>query len=147
MAAEFVIAATHARFWLPEAGLGIIPDAGAIRLPRQLPPAIANEVLYAGRRMEADEALRWGLINAVVPADQLMNEARELAHRILGSAPLAVGAIMEIDQSTSHLPLDDAFATMRSGELSIYQQMLASADAAEGPGDFSDSRPPQWKGR
>ena len=147
MAAEFVVAATHARFWLPESGLGIIPDAGAIRLPRQLPPAIANEVLYAGRRMEADEALRWGLINAVVPADQLMNEARELAHRILASAPLAVGAIMEIDQSTSHLPLDDAFATMRSGELSIYQQMLASADAADGPGGFGDSRAPQWKGR
>ena len=149
MAAEFVVAAEHARFWLPEAGLGIIPDAGAIRLPRQLPPMIANEVLYAGRRMEADEALRWGLVNAVVPADRLMDDARELAGRILDSAPLAVGAIMEIDRSTSHLSLDDAFATMRSGDLPIYQQMLTSEDAADGPASFDgdDDGPPQWKGR
>lgn len=147
MAAEFVVAADHARFWLPEAGLGIIPDAGAIRLPRQLPPMVANEVLYAGRRMDADEALRWGLVNAVVSADRLMDEARELAGRILTSAPLAVGAIMEIDQSTSHLPLDDAFVTMRSGDLPIYQQMLASDDAAGGPATFGDDGPPRWKGR
>ena len=148
MAAEFVVAADHARFWLPEAGLGIIPDAGAIRLPRQLPPMVANEVLYAGRRMDADEAARWGLVNAVVSADRLMDEARDLAGRILTSAPLAVGAIMEIDQSTSHLPLDDAFATMRSGDLPIYQQMLASHDAADGPATFGGGDgPPQWKGR
>ena len=148
MAAEFVVAAEHARFWLPEAGLGIIPDAGAIRLPRQLPPMIANEVLYAGRRMDADEALRWGLVNAVVPADRLIDEARALAGRILASAPLAVGAIMEIDRSTAHLPLDGAFAAMRSGDLPIYQQMLSSDDAADGPAAFGDDDgPPQWKGR
>jgi len=148
MAAEFVVAAEHARFWLPEAGLGIIPDAGAIRLPRQLPPVIANEILYAGRRLDADDALRWGLVNAMVPGDQLMEAARELANRILASAPLAVGAIMEIDRSTSHRSLDDAFTSMRSGDLSIYQQMLASEDAADGPGRFgTDDGPPRWKGR
>lgn len=152
MAAEFVVAAESARFWLPEAGLGIIPDAGAIRLPRRLPAAIANEVLYAGRRLDAHEALRWGLVNAVVPDDRLMIEAQALAARILASAPLAVAAIMEIDQATSHLPLPDAFAAMRSGELPIYQAMLASEDAAQGPAEFAgggdgSDGPPQWKGR
>ena len=86
---EFVVAADSARFWTPEAGLGIIPDAGAIRLPRRLPPAVAHEMLYAGRRMDAEEARRWGLVNAVVPGAELMDAARELAGRIAASAPLA----------------------------------------------------------
>jgi crotonobetainyl-CoA hydratase len=109
---------------------------------------IANEILFAGRRLDADEALRWGLINAVAPSDQLMETARELADRILASAPLAVGAIMEINQSTSHRSLDDAFTSMRSGDLASYQQMLASEDAAEGPSSFgTEDGPPRWKGR
>lgn len=147
MAAEFVVAADTARFWTPEAMLGIIPDAGAIRLPRRLPPMIANEMLYAGRRMDADEALQWGLVNAVVPATELMDAARELAERIVAAAPLAVAAIMEIDQATRHQPLADAFTTMRSGALPIYQAMLTSEDAAEGPDAFAEGRDPVWKGR
>jgi len=147
MAAEFVVAADHARFWTPEAGLGIIPDAGTIRLPRLLPPAIANEMLYAGRRIDAEEAHRWGLVNTVVPADELMDAARRLAGRIAAAAPLAVAAIMEIDRATRHQSLDEAFATMRSGDLPIYQAMLGSEDAAEGPTAFAEKREPSWKGR
>lgn len=147
LAAEFVIAADHARFWTPEAGLGIIPDAGAIRLPRVLPPVVANEVLFAGRRIEAEEALRWGLVNAVVPSADLMAAARELASRITASAPLAVGAIMEIDRATRHRSLDDAFATMRSGDLPTYEAMLVSGDASEGPAAFAEKRDPSWTGR
>lgn len=147
MAAEFVVAADSARFWTPEAGLGIIPDAGAIRLPRRLPPAVAHEMLYAGRRMDAEEARRWGLVNAVVPGAELMDAARELAGRIAASAPLAVAAIMEIDQATRHQPLPTAFAAMRSGDLPIYQAMLTSEDATEGPEAFAEGRDPDWKGR
>ena len=147
LAADLVVAAEHAAFFLPETGLGIIPDAGAIRLPRILPPVVANEVLYAGRRLEADEALRWGLVNAVVPADRLLDEARAMAARIVASAPLAVEAVLAVDRATRSLTLDEAFAHLRSGELDAYERMLASEDAEEGPRAFTEGRDPPWQGR
>ena len=147
MAADLVVAADHAAFFLPETGLGIIPDAGAIRLPRILPRVVANEVLYAGRRLAADEALRWGLVNAVVPADRLMDEARALAGRIVASAPLAVEAVMAVDRETSARTLDEAFVHLRSGRLDAYERMLASEDVDEGPRAFTEKRDPHWQGR
>ena len=147
LAADLVVAADHARFWLPEAGLGIIPDAGAVRLPRMLPPVIANEVLWAGRRLDAAEAQRWGLVNAVVASADLMEEARALARRAAEAAPLAVAAVMEIGARTDHLGLDEAFRRLRSGEMARYEAMLASEDAQEGPRAFSEGRPPRWSGR
>ena len=147
LAADLVVAAEHAAFFMPETGLGIIPDAGAIRLPRILPPVVANEVLYAGRRLKADEALRWGLVNAVVPADRLLDEARALAARIMASAPLAVEAVIAVDRTTRSLTHDEAFAHLRSGELDAYERMLASEDAEEGPRAFTEGRDPHWQGR
>ena len=147
LAADFVVAAEHARFWLPEASLGIVPDTAAVRLPRMLPPAVANEILYAGRRLDAVEALRWGLVNSVAGASELLAEARALADRIVEAAPLPVSAIHQIRDRTRYLPLDKAFELLRSGELDSYEAMLASSDAAEGPTAFTEGRPPRWQGR
>ena len=146
MAAEFVVAADHARFFLPETGLGIIPDAGSIRLPRLLPPVVANEVLYGGRRLDAFEAERCGLVNKVVPAADLEDAAMELAGRIASAAPLAVEAVMAIDRATRHLPLGEAFGYLRSGGLEAYERMLRSEDAKEGPRAFTEKRDPYWQG-
>ena len=128
-----MVAAETARFWLPEAGLGIIADTASVRLPRMLPPVVANEVLYAGRRLDAAEALRWGLVNAVVTGDDLMPETRALAKRVALSAPLSVAAISEIGRRTAHLGLPEAFELLRSGQLAAYEAMLASDDATEAP--------------
>jgi len=147
MAAEFVVAAEHATFFLPETGLGIVPDAGTIRLPRQLPPVVANEVLYGGRRLDAAEAERWGLVNRVVAADELVDAAHELADRVAVAAPLAVAAVMAIDRATGHRSLDEAFGHLRSGGLEAYERMLASEDALEGPRAFAEKRDPHWQGR
>ncbi len=147
MAGNLIVAADHAQFWLPEASLGIIPDAGAIRLPRLLPPAIANEVLLAGRRLPAAEALSIGLVNRVVPAADLLETARGLAEEVLSAAPLAVAAILDISRRTGHLPLAEAFAELRSGRIESYEQMLVSSDAIEGPTAFDEGREPRWKGR
>ena len=147
MAAEFVVAADHAEFFLPETGLGIIPDAGAVRLPRVLPPVIANEVLYTGRRLNAEEAKRWGLVNRVVAPGDLIEEAWALARRITAAAPLAVEAIMAVNQATRDRPLDEAFVHLRSGDLVAYERMLASDDAQEGPRAFTEKREPHWQGR
>lgn len=147
LAADLVVVAEGARFWLPEASLGIVADVASVRLPRMLPPVVANEVLYAGRRIDAAEALRWGLVNAVVGGDQLLAEARALAERVVQAAPLSVAAVIEIGARTGHLSLPEAFKLLRSGELAAYEAMLASEDSQEGPRAFDEGRAPRWQGR
>jgi len=147
MAADLVVAADHAAFFLPEAGIGIIPDVGAIRLPRMLPRQLATEILIAGRRVTATEALQWGLVNRVVPGAELMAAARELARRVVDAAPLAVAAILDLMKRTGHLSIEEGLALMRSGDVAIYESMLASDDAQEGPRSFVEKRPPRWTGR
>ena len=147
MAADLVVAADHAEFFLPETGIGIIPDVGAIRLPRMLPRQLATEILIAGRRVTAAEALQWGVVNRVVPGAELMAAARQLAQRVVKAAPLAVAAILDLVERTGHLSIEESFALMRSGDVAIYERMLASADAEEGPRSFVEKRPPRWTGR
>ncbi len=147
LSADLAVAAEHAEFFLPEAGLGIIADTGSIRLPRVLPAAIAGEVLYAGRRIDAAEAHRWGLVNAVVPADAVLAAALALAERVASSAPLAVAAVIDIGRRTAGMTLEAAYSELRSGDIEAYEQMLASEDAAEGPTAFAEKRKPVWKGR
>jgi crotonobetainyl-CoA hydratase len=148
LAADLVVAGEQARFSLPETGLGIIPDSGGVlRLPRRLPRPVAVELLLTGRPMTAAEAYGRGLVNQVVPGDQLLPAARALAERITRSAPLAVAAALEVLDATEAGSIPDGFATLRSGTLTRYVAMLASEDAAEGPAAFAERRPKIWKGR
>lgn len=145
--ADMVVAADNARFWLPETTLGIMPDVGSFLLPRILPPVIANEVLYGGRRLDAAEGERWGLVNAVVPQAQLMDAARALAGRVLRSAPLAVAGVRETVRQARNMPLEECYATMRAGGFPAMQRAINSADAAEGPRAMLEKREPVWSGR
>jgi crotonobetainyl-CoA hydratase len=148
LAADLVVAADHAEFALPEVTLGLVADSGGVlRLPRRLPRAIAAELLLTGRRMDAAEALGWGLVNRVVPASGLLATAIGLAHRIARAAPLAVAAVKELTRATEALSVPDAFALQRTGDLPRYRAMLDSADAREGPVAFAEKRPPRWTGR
>lgn len=148
LAADMIVAADHAQFALPEVGLGIMADSGGVlRLPRRLPPAIAKEMLLTGRRMDATEAERWGLVNAVSTPEQLMPVALALAEAVAASAPLAVRAVLEVVDATENLRLPEAFRLLRSGELTEYQAMLHSADAEEGAVAFAEKREPRWRGR
>jgi len=148
LAADLVVAAEHADFRLPETGLGIIPDSGGVlRLPRRLPRALAVELLLTGRPMTAVEASGRGLVNRVVPGDQLLPAARALAAQITRSAPLAVAAVLEVLDATEGGSVPEGFATLRSGTLPRYAVMLASEDAAEGPAAFAGRRLAVWKGR
>lgn len=146
MAADLVVAANHAEFFLPETRVGIIPDVGTIRLPKLLPHPIAMEILIGGRRLKAEEAMQWGLVNKVVPVDRLMDTARALADAVIAGAPLAVAAIVDMIERTRHLSVADGLALMRSGDVELYESMLASEDAQEGPRSFVEKRPPLWRG-
>ena len=145
MAADMIVAAEHATFFLPEAGIGILPDAGSVRLPRLLPPHIAREVLLAGRRLTATEAAQFGLVNRVVAAPDLLTAARQLAGAVVASAPLSVAAILDIGRRTAHTDPIEAMTAIKSFE--SYRRALDSEDAAEGNVSFTEKRAPVWKGR
>lgn len=145
--ADLVVAADHAQFWLPETTLGLFPDVGSFVLPQILPPVVANEILFAGRKLTAAEAERWGLVNAVVPQARLMEAARDMAARILRSAPLSVAAVRETARLTRQMPLAQAYATMRAGGFPAMARAQASADALEGPRAAVEKRDPIWSGR
>jgi len=147
LAADLMVVADHAELALPEVRVGVVADSGGLlRLPRRLPSAVAREMLLTGRRMAADEAGRWGLANRVVPAESLLDSALDLAGQITAGAPLAVAAIQEVLAATADLAVRDAFARMRSGDLTAYSRMLGSQDAVEGPRAFAEKRPPHWQG-
>ena len=147
LAADFIIAAEHAEFFLPEPAVGIIPDAGGVlRLPRRLPRALAQEMLFAGRRLGAAEAERWGLVNRCVAAETLMIEAYALADRIIAQAPLAILALKQVLRATEAGGIEAAYRTMRQ-DCPAYRRMLDSEDAKEGPRAFAEGRSPLWRAR
>lgn len=147
LAADLIVAAEQAEFALPEVRLGMIADSGGvIRLPRRLPRAIATEMLLTGRRMKAEEAARWGLVNQVVPAEQLMTAAIELAQQVIAAAPLAVAVVKEVLRETEGQSVEKAYQTLRGGQMPVYRRMLSSDDAREGPRAFGEKRAPVWRG-
>lgn len=148
MAGDLIVAAEHVELALPEMPLGMVPDAGAIqRLPRRLPYNVAMEMLLMGRRMGAEEAARYGLVNKVVPKHELMPAAHAWAKQLAEAAPLALQTVKEVLRSIECRPLEDAFRTMRTGDLPTYRAMLGSEDAAEGVRAFVEKRKPVFKGR
>ncbi len=148
LAADLIVASTAARFWLPEAQLGMLPDSGGLlRLPKAIPARLAREMILTGRRMEAEEALALNLVNRVVAPEALLDSALELADTMAQSAPLAIAAARDILRATEGLEVEEGYKLMRSGVLPSYSAMLTSEDALEGPRAFAEGRAPEWKGR
>jgi enoyl-CoA hydratase/carnithine racemase len=139
---DFVIASEEATFGFPEVRLGIPTIVGAIRLPERIGWERAMELLLTGERIDARRALEIGLAGRVVPAADLMTEARRLADRLLAAAPLAVRATKEMAVRARNLPLTEA---IRFGE-TMRRLVSATADAAEGSAAARDRRPPTWTG-
>jgi crotonobetainyl-CoA hydratase len=148
LACDLIVAVRGAQLFLPEVRLGFVADAGGVlRLPKRLPRALAMEMLLTGRRMDAEEAARWGLVNRVVDRDELMPAARELAAEIIIGAPLAVRATKAIVAATEDLSAAEGYAALRAGAVPAYQRAIGSEDALEGPRAFAEGREPTWRGR
>ncbi len=146
LSGDLIVAADHAQFFLPEIKVGVVADAASFRLFRWIPRAVAIEMLLTGRRMSADEALRWGLVNRVVPPERLMDCARELATTIAEGAPLVVASVKEILRRSEDASIRECYRMLHAGEFENYEKMKASADAQEGPKAFAEKRAASWKG-
>ena len=147
LASDLAIAAETASFGLPEVKRGIYAGAGgAFRLAAQLPRKIAMEMLLTGDPITAERALALGLVNAVVPADQLMQAALGLAARITANAPLSVQASKRIALGIEQGRIAEEAPRWAQNEAEG-ARLMRSADAAEGPRAFAEKRAPRWQAR
>jgi len=144
LACDIRIASEKARMGVPEVKLGIIPGGGGTqRLPRMIPWCKAAELAFTGQPMDAQEAYRIGLVNEVVPPDQLMTRAKAWAAKICECGPLAVWAAKEAMVRGSNMTLDDGLRL----EDSLESLLLGTEDFIEGTSAFVEKRKPQWKGK
>lgn len=135
------IAAEHATFGLGEVRFGLVPTGGThVRLPRQIPWAVAMELLLTGENIDARRAYDIGLVNRVVPLDKLMDEALRVAEKICLNGPLAVRTAKEIVVRQANL--EPGFVL----EKAIGARVFGSHDAIEGPKAFMEKRKPVFKG-
>lgn len=144
MACTFRIASATARFGQPEVKLGLIPGyGGSQRLPRLVGQGRALKLLLTGEMIDAAEALRLGLVEEVVPADELLPRGRQLAETIASMAPLAVQHCLDAVYTGANLPLERGLAH----EAALFGLCCATADKAEGTEAFLQKRTAQWSGR
>jgi enoyl-CoA hydratase/carnithine racemase len=143
-ATDIRIAAEHAVFEISEVKRGILPgNGGTQRALKQLPYAIAMEMLLMAKRLTAQEALSYGLINKVVPMEDLLSTADEYAQKLCEHGPLALRAIKELAVRSQSLPLEAGLRLESS-----FQSFLGTTeDAREGPRAFAEKRKPEYKGR
>ena len=144
LASDIRLAADNAAIGQPEVTLGIPPGwGGTQRLTRLVGPGYAKELIYTGKRIGAEEALRIGLVNAVYPRDQLMDKARELAEQIAANGPIAVRFSKEAIAHAFDVDLEAGLAH----EAHVFALCFDTADQREGMGAFLDKRKAAFTGR
>lgn len=144
---DLIVAAKHATFALPEAKVGVAPDTGSLRLPNRISQPLAMEMLLTGKKIDASEARQLGLLNRVVPLDDLESTAEALANDIIACAPLAIAAIKQLANASQQHALADNYQTLYGKGFDRYETMLRSDDAVEGPQAFAEKRAPKWSGK
>ena len=144
LASDMVVADDAARFGLPEVKRSLLAAAGGVhRLARRIPQAIAMEMVATGDPIDARTAHHHGLVNRIVPLDQVLNEARSLADQIMANAPIAVRESLSVTRQAFDATDDDL---MKAGQ-TAFVRVAQTRDMQEGPRAFLEKRAPVWTGR
>ncbi len=147
LSADIILAAEHARFGLPEIKAGTLADAATIKLPKRIPYHVAMDLLLTGRWMEVEEAKRWGIVKDIVPGNELMERARELAQLLASGPPLVFAALKDVVRVSENLTFKEAITKTIDGSLASCVTLYHSEDQKEGQRAFAEKRDPVWKGR
>jgi crotonobetainyl-CoA hydratase len=142
---DIIVMEEHANFGLPEINVGVLADAGTIKLRRRIPYHVAVEFLMTGRFMDATEAKHWGLANHVVPKGGALAKARAIALQLVNGPPLLFPAIKQLLRHSEVVGEHEAFELHDS--LSRVQAVLRSEDLKEGARAFAEKRKPVWQGK
>jgi acetyl-CoA C-acetyltransferase len=143
LACQLAVADATAQFALSEVRVGLIAGAGGlVRLPRTIPPKVATEMILTGRRVGADQALAYGLVNRVTAAGQAMEGARALAAEILDGSPTSVRLSLQAMAETR--AIGDVIDAVTS-TADVVDELMGSADSAEGVAAFGQKRRPVWR--
>ena len=126
---------------------GTVADAASVKLPKRIPYHIAMELLLTGRWFDAEEAHRWGVVNEILPADQLMDRAWELARLLASGPPLVYAAIKEVVRDAEDRKFQDAMNRITKRQLRTVDVLYSSEDQLEGARAFAEKREPVWKGK
>jgi enoyl-CoA hydratase len=141
---DFLVASETARFGQPEVQIGVMPGAGGTqRLPRIIGPSRALEVILTGRRLTADEALAWGLVNYVAPVEAYLDHALALAEKVAQGPPVAVRLAKEAVWFGQQASLAEGLRHERR----LFALLFATEDQREGMAAFLEKRPPRYQGR
>jgi enoyl-CoA hydratase/carnithine racemase len=144
LCADFIYAATHARFALTEVTLGIMPGAGGTQnLPRAVGVRRAKEILLTGKPFSAQDGFEWGMVNRVCSAEGLVAEALETAATIAGNAPISTRQIKQSVNMGQNMDLQSGLMF----EIEAYNRMVPTEDRREGIRAFNEKRKPVYQGR
>lgn len=147
LACDLVVADESATLGLPEVKRGLVAGAGGlIRLPRQIPQKVANYYILTGKRISIEEGVRWGLINEVAPAGQVVEVAKRLAQEIVENAPLAVSVSKEVIQHSLDATVNFPPTAWELSE-QFMGKIMNSQDLIEGTRAFAEKRKPVWTGK
>jgi len=147
LSADLILAADHATFALPEIRAGTLADAATIKLPKRIPYHVAMDLLFTGRWMDAAEAHRWGLVNEILPKEQLMDRAWALAEMLAAGPPLVFAAIKEVAREAEAMTFQAAMNRITKRQFRSVDELYDSEDQQEGFRAFAEKRDPVWKGR